>query len=46
MELQVDLSNKLFTESGALFTGLQKNRTEDKDPDLAGDKDATAVGMG
>jgi hypothetical protein len=31
MELQVDLSDKLFSESGALFTGLQKNRAEDKD---------------
>jgi hypothetical protein len=30
MELQVDLSDKLFTESGALFIGLQKNRAEDK----------------
>jgi hypothetical protein len=31
MELQVDLSDKLFTESGALFTSLQKTRAEDKD---------------
>jgi hypothetical protein len=31
---------------GALFIGLQKYRTVDKDLDLAGDKDATAVGMG
>jgi hypothetical protein len=31
MELQVDLSDKLFTKSGALFTGLQKNHAEDKD---------------
>jgi hypothetical protein len=30
MELQVDLSDKLFTESGALFIGLQKNHAEDK----------------
>jgi hypothetical protein len=31
MELQVDLSDKHFTESGALFTGLQKNHADDKD---------------
>jgi hypothetical protein len=46
IELQLGLSDKFFTESGALFIGLQKYRAVDKDLDLAGDKDATAVGMG
>jgi hypothetical protein len=30
IKLQFDLSNKLFTDSGALFTGLQKYRAVDK----------------
>jgi hypothetical protein len=30
MVLQVDLSDKLFTESSALFIGFQKNRAVDK----------------
>ena len=43
--LQFDLAVKLFTQSSALFTVFRKYRAVDKDLDLAGDKDATAVGM-
>jgi hypothetical protein len=43
--LQLGQSVKLFTESSALFTVSRKYRAVDKDLDLTGDKDATAVGM-
>jgi hypothetical protein len=45
IKLQLGLSDKPFTESGALFTVFRKYRVVDKDLDPAGDKDATAVGM-
>jgi hypothetical protein len=43
IKLQFDLSDKFFTESSALFTGLQKYRAVDKNQPLAGDKNATVA---